>query len=305
MSKKILITGGAGFIGSNLALKLQKDYPENQYFIIDNFSSGSYENLVDFRGDVITGSLAKINLEKYFPKGYDVIFHQASITDTTCFDQEKMMFENVEGFRNVLELAKKFNAQIIYASSAAVYGLSNPPMKEGFNENPANIYGFSKLAMDNIAKQNFENLKITGLRYFNVYGPKEAHKGKMASMVWQMYVDIKAGKAPKLFEFGDQSRDQVYVKDIVNANILAWQKGKSGIFNVGSGKETTFNDILENINKILKTNIKAQYIKNPYSHYQNNTLADLSKTKEQLGYEAQYSIEKGTEDYLNFLEQKI
>jgi len=177
-NKKILITGGAGFIGSNLALTLQEKFPKAELFVIDNFSSSSYENLLGFKGDVIAGDVSQMDLNYYFPEGVDIIFHQASITDTTVFDQGKMMRNNVEGFRNVLNLALKNKAQLIYASSAAVYGHSEPPMRVGENEGPANIYGFSKLVMDNIARKYFDLLPITGLRYFNVYGPGEKYKGK-------------------------------------------------------------------------------------------------------------------------------
>ncbi len=297
--KKILITGGAGFIGSNLALTLQEKYPDNKYFIIDNFSSGNLDNLAGFKGEIISENIAEINLNKHFDK-LDVIFHQAAITDTTVFDEKKMMFNNVDGFKNVLKFASKRGAKLIYASSAAIYGHSEPPMLVGKNEVPANAYGLSKLNADNIARENFNNLHIVGLRYFNVYGPGEKYKGKMASMLWQLYLQMKKGNRPKIFKYGEQKRDQVYVKDVINANLLALDSKKSGIFNVGTGKATKFNEIIKNLNENLGTNLEPEYIDNPYEHYQENTEADLTETKKILGYFPEYDINKGIKDYLKY-----
>ena len=294
--KKILITGGAGFIGSNLAKTLQEKHPDNKYFIIDNFSSGNLNNLEGFKGEIISANIAEIDLNKHFDK-LDIIFHQAAITDTTVFDEKIMMFNNIDGFRNVLNFALKCQAKLIYASSAATYGHSLPPMIVGNNEIPANIYGISKLETDKIARENFDKLHIVGLRYFNVYGPGKKYKGKMASMIWQLYLQIKEGKKPKIFKYGEQKRDQVYVKDIVNANLLAQNSKKSGIFNVGTGKATTFNEIVKNINEVLGTNLEPEYIDNPYEHYQENTEADLTETRGALGYFPEYDIKKGIKDY--------
>ena len=295
-NKKILITGGAGFIGSNLTMTLQEKYPDNKYFIIDNFSSGNHDNLVGFKGEVISANIADVDLNSHFDK-LDFIFHQAAITDTTVFDEKIMMFNNVDGFKNVLEFAIKHGTKLIYASSAAVYGHSEPPMKIGKNEVPANIYGFSKLTTDNIAREYFNRLPIIGLRYFNVYGPGEKYKGKMASMVWQLYSQMKEGKKPKIFKYGEQKRDQVYVRDIVKANLLAMECQKSGIYNVGTGKATAFNEIIKNINSVLGTNIEPEYTDNPYEHYQEYTEADLTETEKYLGYSPEYNIKKGIKNY--------
>jgi len=296
-SKRILITGGAGFIGSNLALILQEKYPNNEYFIIDDFSSGDFNNLIGFKGDVITDNLSQIDLNYYFPDGLDVIFHQAAITDTTDFDQKKVVFNNVEGFRNILKFTLKNNSKLIYASSAAIYGHSKPPMRVGENENPANIYGFSKLVVDNIARKFFDKIPIIGLRYFNVYGPREKYKGEMASMVWQLYLQMKEGKRPRIFKYGEQKRDQVYIKDVIKANLLALESDKSGIFNVGTGKATTFNEIIYNLNEALGTNFEPEYVENPYQHYQEYTEADLTETQKILSYHPEYDIRKGIQDY--------
>lgn len=296
-NKKILIAGGAGFIGSNLALTLQKKYPDSDYFVIDNLSSGNSKNLIGFKGDVIVADLSQIDLNHYFPDGLDIIFHEAANTDTTVSDQNKMIHNNVEGFRNILKFAIGAKAKLIYASSAAVYGHSSPSMKVGEKEEPANVYGSSKLIIDNITRKHFDILPIIGLRYFNVYGSGERYKGKMSSMIWQLYLQMRDGKRPRIFKYGQQKRDQVYVKDVVRANLSALKINKSGIFNIGTGRATTFNEIVQNLNEVLGTNLEPEYIENPYKHYQEHTEADLSKAKEVLSYQPEYNIKKGIRDY--------
>lgn len=295
--KKILITGGAGFIGSNLTMALQEKYPDNDYFVITNFSSSDHDNLSGFKGKIISADISKIDFNQYFDK-IDVIFHEAAITDTTLLDKDKMMSNNIEGFKKVLKFAVKSRARLIYASSASVYGSSRSPMKVGENEIPTNIYASSKLAIDNVARENFDALCIIGLRYFSVYGPKEGYKGKNASIVWQMYSQMKEGKRPIVFGNGEQKRDHVYIKDVINANLLALECPKSGIFNVGSGKAVSFNEIVKILNEELGTNLKPEYIDNPYKHYQEYTEADLTETSKVLKYTPAYDIKEGIKDYL-------
>jgi len=301
--KKVLITGGAGFIGSNLALALEEKYPKNRYFIVDNFSSGHSDNLIRFKGKVINEDISKINFNRYFPEGIDIIFHQAAITDTTVTDENEMMSKNIGGFQNILDFTFKNKARLIYASSAGVYGNSPPPMRVGEGEKPVNIYGLSKLKVDNLARKHFDTYQdnvIIGLRYFNVYGPGEKYKGKVASMIWQLYLQMKEGKRPRIFKYGEQKRDHVYIKDVVTANLLALKATKSGIVNIGTGKAITFNEIIENLNEIMNKNLKPEYIDNPYEgNYQNFTQADLSEAKERLNYQPQYDLKQGIWDYLS------
>jgi len=222
----ILITGGAGFIGSNLALTLQEIYPESKILILDDFSSANFKNLKKFKGEVLACDVSSDEIffkaDEFQP---DLIFHLASITDTTVTDQELMMRKNVDGFKNVLEIAYDNEATVVYASSASVYGnvKEHIPLKEDREKSPENVYAFSKYIMDNIAEDFSEKtgLKVVGVRYFNVYGYGEAHKGKFASMIYQLYRQMKAGKRPRLFKWGEQKRDFVYIKDAVEATILA------------------------------------------------------------------------------------
>ena len=155
--------------------------------------------------------------------------------------------------------------------------------------------------MDEIARsylQSNNNLKIVGLRYFNVYGPKEIYKRKTSSMVLQLAKQAIENNKVRLFKFGEQRRDFVYIKDVVEANILAIE-GKSGIYNIGSGVSRSFNDIINILEINLGQKIQVEYFENPYSFYQNNTCADLKYSKDELGYNPKFTLENGIFEYLN------
>jgi ADP-L-glycero-D-manno-heptose 6-epimerase len=298
---KILITGGAGFIGSNLALEIQRRFSNSKITILDDFSSGVEENLKEFKGEVIRGDIEDESLIKSLKgKKFEIIFHQAAITDTTVEDKDLMMRVNLEGFKNILNLAKSENSKVIYASSAGVYGNGPIPMKESQRLAPLNAYAESKVRIDKLAMDfaNEENLKIIGLRYFNVYGPGEKHKGKSASMIWQLYCQMREGKAPRIFKYGEQKRDFIYVKDCVEATLKACELNESIILNVGTGVSTTFNRIIEILNRVLNTNFSPEYFDNPYDFYQNNTQADTTLLEKILGFKARYSIEEGIFNYV-------
>src|SRR5437588_8922575 len=158
--------------------------------------------------------------------------------------------------------------------------------------------------MDNLAmREAKENPSwvIIGLRYFNVYGPREAHKGVPASMVYHLAQQMKAGQRPRIFKNGDQKRDFVYVKDVVEGSILALEAKRSGIYNLGSGQARSFNDLVDVLNKCLGTKFQPDYIENPHAHYQNFTEADLDKVRSALGYQSQFSLERGVADYMQWL----
>src|SRR5262249_4821639 len=139
---------------------------------------------------------------------------------------------------------------------------------------------------------------IVGLRYFNVYGPREAHKGVPASMVYHLAQQIKADQRPRIFKHGEQRRDFVYVKDVVEGSIRALEASQSGIFNLGSGQARSFNELIEILNKSLGTQFPPDYIDNPHAHYQNFTQADLTRARKVLGYEPRFPLEEGVRDYM-------
>lgn len=303
--KKILVTGGAGFVGSNLVMAIQEKYPEADITVIDNLISGNFRNLDGYKGDFIADNIINLDLEKYFPD-LDVIFHQAAITETIFSNSQKMIFENVESFRKILNYSLSHNIDLIYASASGVYGQSPIPMKIGKNEIPIVSYTFSKLVADNIARKYFDlfesrKKKLVGLRYFIVYGPRENYKisKTKGSIILKLYNQMKKGERPLIFGNGEQKRDFVYVKDVVRTNFLALEAKRNGVFNVGVGKARTFNDSVSVLNKFLKTNLEPVYKENPIKDiYQYNSEADLTETKEALGYEPEYALEQGIRDYL-------
>jgi ADP-L-glycero-D-manno-heptose 6-epimerase len=303
--KKYLVTGGAGFIGSNIALALESER-KAKVVVLDDFSSGNYKNLLGFGGDIIADSILS---KDWFAKAgkVDAVFHQAAVVDTTETDQRKMMAANVDGFRNVLEYAAQYGVKrVVYASSAAVYGNSKCPMREDQEPTPENVYGFSKAIMDNVAREfadAHKDMTVVGLRYFNVYGPHEYYKGKMASMVFQLYGQLKAGRRPRIFKYGEQMRDFVYVKDLVRINLNALDAEKSCVCNAATGKPGNFNEVIEALNKALKTDLAPEYFDNPYGFYQNKTQADLRQAKTLLNYRPEWSLADGIADYVKILEK--
>jgi ADP-L-glycero-D-manno-heptose 6-epimerase len=307
-SLNFVVTGGAGFIGSNLTLALQEKFPDARLTVIDDFRSGNFKNLAGYRGDFVAQNLATLDWQENFGDpavaGFDAIFHLASITDTTNHDQFEQVHDNVESFRRLLNFARPTKTRIIYASSASTYGAVTHASVESNGAAPANAYSFSKVIMDNIARRTAADSTgwiIIGLRYFNVYGPCEAHKGVPASMVYHLARQMKAGQRPRIFKHGEQKRDFVYVKDVVEGSIRALDAQASGIYNLGSGQARSFNELVDVLNKCLGTNFQPDYIDNPHAHYQNFTQADLTNARSALGYEPRFPLEDGVSDYMQWL----
>lgn len=296
---KVLVTGGAGFIGSNVA-KLLKEKGQG-VVILDDFSHAGFKNLNGLDVEVIVENIVDESLYKKLPK-VDAVIHEAAITDTTLADDAKMMRVNYNGSKNVLDFCCKKKIPLVYASSAGVYGESKPPMREDRGLTPHNTYGYSKYLFDCYARKIMikrGSPRIVGLRYFNVYGPGEYHKSSAASMVYQLYLQMRDGKRPRIFKHGEQKRDFIYVKDVARITVGALTAKKSAIVNVGTGISRSFNDIIACINSILNTNLQPDYFDNPYADkYQNFTQADTSLLEAVLHTKAEFSLEKGIKDYV-------
>ena len=314
-NKTILITGGAGFIGSNLAFYFEKKYPNSTIIVFDCFRSGEtfsngnlksfghYKNLIGFSGNIICGNINnKADLALLDGFKLDYIFHHAAISDTRVYDQEVIIKTNVNSFYDLLELAKKNRATMIYASSAATYGSLPSPQTIG-KESPENPYGYSKYVMDQTAiKYSIENpdLTIVGLRFFNVYGPREYYKANTSSMIIQLGHQILDGNPPRLFENSAQiSRDFIYIDDVVQANINACSAKLNGTYNIGTGLSRSFQEIADILQKELKTELLTEYFPNPYTGYQNHTQADISLSEKNLNFKPKFSLEEGIQAYIS------
>lgn len=297
---RALVTGAAGFVGSNIAAALAKTGAA--VVGLDDFAIGNFENLRGTPCDIVAADAARPEDWGLRVGRVEAVFHEAAITDTTVTDQMRMMRVNVEAFRDLLEWAGQSKVRaVVYASSAALYGDGPPPMRENAPLRPLNIYAFSKAVMEAVAAQaqkKYPEMRIVGLRYFNVYGPREGFKGKAASMIYQLAQQLRSGSRPRVFEWGEQYRDFIYVKDVVDANLRALEQGPHGVYNVCTGQKTTFNGIITALNSALGTELRAEYFKNPYSFYQNETLGDPSAAEKALGFKARYSAADGIKDYM-------
>lgn len=310
LKKRILITGGAGFVGSNLAMYFQQNHPEAEVVVLDKFregantnlSLGHFKNLLNFKGEIICADINDHDfIDNLFQRPFDAVFHQAAISDTTCYNQELVLKTNLSSFQHIMNWCVAKKIKLIYASSGATYGNAPSPQTIG-NEFPTNVYGFSKWSMDNLSQkylEQFPDFHAVGLRYFNVYGKNEYFKGNSASMVLQFGLQILSGKSPKLFEGSDQIlRDFVYISDVINANIQALN-GNAGVYNVGTGKSRSFQDVADILQQQLGTHLGNTYIPNPHlGKYQFHTEANIDTTKKLLGYKPMFTLEEGIADYL-------
>ena len=303
--RNLLVTGGAGFIGSNLTLELQRRHPNSRIIVLDDFRSGDFQNLRGFKGDFIAGDISRTNWESRLRgHAFDAIFHEASITDTTEHNQLLQGHDNIEGFRRVLEFAAPNRIPVVYATSAATYGIASGVQSEEQALLPANVYAFTKVQLENLARDYTRNdpaWRIIGLRYFNVYGPGEAHKKSAASMIYQLYRQIRDGKAPRVFRGGEHRRDFVYVKDVVNLTIRALEAPGSDVFNCGSGHSFSFNEVIDVLNKCLGSTRPTEYFENPYSFYQPHTEANMHKADRVLGFNPEWEPARGIADYVAWL----
>ncbi len=246
--KRYLVTGGAGFIGSNLVAALVRG--EHDVIVVDDFLKGSWENIqeacdrceVPFRGRILPIDYRA--LDPSIIQGVDGVVHLAAITDTLVTDDRVVLGVNASGAGELLERCAEAGVPAVYASSAAVYGLRDAGelLSVGDHLQPLNLYGFSKLALEAEYARLKPGTQIVGLRYFNVFGPGEGHKGRMASMVRQLAVAAASGTVT-LFAPGNQARDWIHVDDVVAATLRALE-APPGVYNVGSGEAISFADLV-------------------------------------------------------------
>ena len=314
----IIVTGGAGFIGSNIVRALNQR-GENNILLVDDLSNGrKFQNIADCE---IADYIDKDDFIELIDRDESLgnvraLFHEGACSSTTEWDGKMMMKNNYEYSKRLLHYCNKHTIAFLYASSAATYGAGTTFKEARAHESPLNIYGYSKLQFDNYLRRimNQIDTQVVGFRYFNVYGPGEQYKGSMSSVAFHFNNQIKETGTCKLFagndgyEDGGQRRDFVSIVDVVKINL--WfldHPEKSGIFNVGTGKSQTFNDVA---NAVLKYHSKgkSEYIPFP-DHlngvYQSFTEADISKLRK-AGYQAPLSsVEEGVKVYMEYLNKGI
>jgi UDP-glucose 4-epimerase len=295
---KVVVTGGCGFIGSHLVEELAEKY---EVIVIDDLSSGKVENLTSTRNvRFVKGSVTNLNLLKDISKDAECIFHQAAISSVqkSLEDPTRINKANVIGTLNVLIAARDCGInKVIYASSSSVYG-DTPELqkREDMNPNPLSPYAVSKLAGEYYCKvfNELYGIKIACLRYFNVYGPKQDPASEYAAVIPRFITRVINNKPPIIYGDGKQTRDFIFVKDVVRANILAMEKNAEGIFNIASGKQVSINELAEVIIKLLGKNLKPVYT-DPRPGDIKHSLADISLAREKLGYEPEYNLRSGLE----------
>lgn len=312
----IIVTGGAGFIGSNLVCALNKRGRED-IIVVDNLENGSkFKNLadqkicdyidkIDFIDSIVQGCFSL--------DGIEAIFHLGACSDTTQWDGRYMMQNNFTYSKLLLESCADHKIPLIYASSAAVYGISSTFKEDPEFEKPLNVYGYSKLLFDQVVRRAMpaDTNQMVGLRFFNVYGPRESHKGSMASVAFHFNNQNKASGRIRLFKGsdgygdGEQRRDFIYVSDAVAVMLWFWDHPRqSGIFNVGTGRSQTFNDVANAVIRHHGSGEK-EYIPFPENlsgRYQSYTQADLSRLRS-AGCDVYFkTIEEAVSEYLGWLD---
>ncbi len=334
-----IVTGGCGFIGSNLVAALQKQRPGCHVIVLDSMRTGSFANLVSaceregdcFRGQVIAQSIRDVYwpdlVEHYQPAA---VFHLGAITDTTVEDESEMIEENAGAtWPEIMQACAESQVPLVYASSAATYGTppqvkAREPFPESAAGKPNNVYGFSKWLMEKAHDRFSRELEslgnpcpwIVGLRYFNVFGPGEASKGKMASMALQLTQQILAGGRPRLFEHGEQARDQVSVHDIVGITLAGAGIGgrpdpKPGVYNAGSGRVTSFEEIARAVRRglgVSDAKKPTEFIPMPPSirrFYQDFTCADMSQAEQGLGFKPSHDPAESVSSYAGWLAEQM
>jgi ADP-L-glycero-D-manno-heptose 6-epimerase len=306
----ILVTGGAGFVGSNLVVGLNRN-GVTDVLVVDNLRSGDKRpNLgaIRFTEYVDKDEFLPLLERGKFGATIEAVLHQGACTDTMATDSAYVMRNNTEYSKTLLNYALERRIPFVYASSASVYGNRGVCAERPENEEPLNLYARSKLAFDQHVRQVLGRVSSTvvGLRYYNVYGPREAHKGRMASMVWQLYRQLLERGEMRLFAAsggyadGEQRRDFIWVGDVVDVNLFFLDgPARQGIFNTGTGASRTFNDIARNLLTHHGAG-KVSYIpfrKELEGKYQSFTEADVTALRA-AGYDRPFtSLEDGIASY--------
>lgn len=312
----IIVTGGAGMIGSNI-IKALNEQGINDILVVDNLKNGrKFQNLVDLditdymdRDDFLTQIMAG---DDFGP--IDAVFHEGACSATTEWDGKYMMLNNYEYSKELLHYCLDRGIPFLYASSAATYGDTDTFIEEREYEGALNVYGYSKQQFDNYVRRIWQDAEvhgetlsqIVGFRYFNVYGPREQHKGSMASVAFHLNNQMNAGENPKLFAGSETfKRDFVYVGDVAAVNLWFMQSGKSGIYNLGTGNAESFEAVANAVIAYhgrgeIETIPFPEHLKGAYQAY---TQADLTKLRA-AGCDHEFkTVAQGVAEYMSLINQ--
>ena len=287
---KYLVTGGCGFIGSNLVRTLVNK--GHDVTIIDNLSTGSIDNIKPLDLQIVN-SIEKINLLG----GFDGIFHLGMPSSTPLYREDrKLVGKTISEFIIIMEHAKEYKTKVVYASSSSLYNGNKIPFKEDMNIIPTDFYTETRYAIERLSKvyYDFYGVKSIGLRLFSVYGDNERSKGRFANLVSQILWAKESGEVFDVYNKGETLRDFIHVDDVVEAFIKAMDSSIGwDIFNIGTGKAYTINDIIKAVG--LRN---YRYVETPLKNYVTETLADTSKAERVLGFKAKI-------DVMDYIKKKV
>lgn len=292
--KKIIVTGGAGFIGSNLVEDLCKD---NKVYVLDNMHTGSKANLTYAMksGNVTLIEDDSKNIGKHMLDA-DLVFHLGMYSASPMYrEKPTRVAEVVEGAINVLEYARKNGSQVVYVSTSSIYNGIRPPHREDIIPKVTDYYTEGRIAGERMAElyNKLYGVNVAAMRFFSVYGRHEEAKAGYANLISQFLWAMKKGKQPEIYGDGEQRRDFIYAGDVVDALKRASSIKGFEIFNVGTGVNYSLNELVDKLNKELGTKIKPKYLEMPVKNYVMETKADTTKAEKKLGFKAKVSLEEG------------
>jgi UDP-glucose 4-epimerase len=301
---RILVTGGCGLIGSTTIDILLRDHAPEQIVILDNLERGTLRNvehaLQDPRVTLVRGDIRDVPTVQKTTKGMDAVIHMATLRITACAAEPRAALEVMcDGSFNVLEAAQNHGVKkFVTASSASIYGLADafPTREDHHPYNNRTWYGASKIMLEGLLRSfnDMYGLPYTALRYFNVYGPRMDVHGKYTEVLIRWMERIAAGQAPLIFGDGNQTMDFVYIDDVARSNVLALQSDlQDDVFNVASGVETSLNDLAYALLRVMGSNLKPEYGPERKVNPVSRRLADTSKAKQLLGFEATVGLDEG------------
>ena len=310
--EKALVTGGAGFIGSN-TVQLLVDQGVD-VVVLDSMYLGERSNLEEVRDEIelVEGSVMDVETVEKAVEGCDTVFHLAARSSSPMHQEDPVEGArvNIEGFINVVEGAIDAGSEkVVYASTSSMYGSIEPPQAEDSGEVPINRYAASKMSRERYAQMYSykDEIETTGLRYFSVYGPHETAKGKYANVVTQFMWKMMDGERPVIWGDGKQERDFTFVGDVARATVKAAERreGLDGeYFNIGTGSPVSFVDVVERLNETLGTNIDPKHVENPRDRYFKFQEADISRSREVLGWEPEHSFDEGLEKSVEYYSKR-